>query len=422
MLRLPAGGAVADSDVLHPAALHHTAQGDDGLLLLPLAVGGVHHGGVQHLAGPVHHGHLAAHAIAGVQAHGHLPLHGRLHQKGPQIQGELADGPLAGQLRQGRALLPLQGGEDQPLIGVLRRLHHEIRGRTAQADRRPPHRLHGRHRVELQAHLQEFLLLAPVDGQDLIALELGNGLGEVVVHGVHGVLLRGGLGAQPAVFPQQTAQGLAELRVVADPLRDDVGGPRQGRLHAVHPQFWVDIIHRRRFRPGSVLGLGKEQLRQGLQTLLPGDGGPGAALGPIGQIQVLQLRQGGGGLDGGPELRRQLALAVDALEDGLPALLQTPQVLQAGLQGPQGAVVHGAVELLAVAGDEGDGVPLVDELNDVFNVLGAPVQFPGQSCDDVHSSSLICVCFGFPAQRPRAVLPGCFSCFLDAYLFISRIM
>ena len=54
-------------------------------LPLPRTVGGVDHRGVQHLSGAVHHRHLTAHAVAGVQSHGHPALHRGLHQQGLQI-------------------------------------------------------------------------------------------------------------------------------------------------------------------------------------------------------------------------------------------------------------------------------------------------------------------------------------------------
>ena len=107
LLRLPGGGAVADGDVGDAVAADHAAEAGDGLLLLPLAVGGVHHRCVQHLACGVHHRHLAAHAVSRVQAHGHMALHRRLEKQGLQVQGKLADGPLVGLVGEGGADLPL---------------------------------------------------------------------------------------------------------------------------------------------------------------------------------------------------------------------------------------------------------------------------------------------------------------------------
>ena len=82
LLRLPAGGAVADGNMLYIVLFDHIIQRSDGFLLLPLAVGGIDHRGVQHLAGAVYHRHFTAHAVAGVQAHGDLTLDRGLHEQG----------------------------------------------------------------------------------------------------------------------------------------------------------------------------------------------------------------------------------------------------------------------------------------------------------------------------------------------------
>ena len=115
---------------------------------------------------------------------------------------------------------------------------------------------------------------------------------------------------------------------------------------------------------------------------------PWRALLLIGAVEILHLRQGGGGVDGGGELLRQLALALDGGLDLLPPLVQIAQVLQPVGQGAQGGIVHGPVELLAVAGDEGDGVALVNEAHHVLHVGLAPAQLPGQYLNDgIHSGT-----------------------------------
>ena len=85
LLGLPAGGAVANGDVLHVVLLHQGGELGNGLLLAPLPVGGIDHGGVQHLARGVDDCHLAPHAVAGIQAHGHMALHRGLHQQGLEV-------------------------------------------------------------------------------------------------------------------------------------------------------------------------------------------------------------------------------------------------------------------------------------------------------------------------------------------------
>ena len=128
LLRLPAGGAVADGDMCHAVLSAHGRQPGNGRLLLPLAVGGIDHRGVQHLAGAVDDRYLAAVGIAGVKPHGHMPLHRRLEQQRLQVQGELTDSALAGALRQCGAGLPLQRGIDQPVVGILADVPQERHG------------------------------------------------------------------------------------------------------------------------------------------------------------------------------------------------------------------------------------------------------------------------------------------------------
>ena len=106
----------------------------DGVLFLALTVGGIDHGGVQHLAGAVDDRHLAAVGIAGVQAHGDVALHRRLHQKGLQVQGELADGTFVGAVGEVGTGLPLQRGVDEPVVGVLAGGADERRRRCAGLD------------------------------------------------------------------------------------------------------------------------------------------------------------------------------------------------------------------------------------------------------------------------------------------------
>ena len=288
------------------------------------------------------------------------------------------DGPLAGLVREGIADLPLQGGVQEPVIGVLRHGLHELHGPGSGPDHRPAEQGQGLVPVSDHDGLQSPLPLPPVDGQDLVALEAGDGLGEVIVEPVDRVLLRGRLAHQLAPLEHQLPEALADGRVVADGLGDDVAGPLEGVGQGLHPLLRIHVGRSRRQGVRAVRPLGEEELRQGLQSPLPGHSGTGAALGLVGAVQVLHLRQGHGGGDSGGEGLRQLALGLNGRADLLPPLLQAAQVLEALLQGAQGGVVHGAVELLAVAGDKGDGVALVQKVHHILYMLHALVQLPGE--------------------------------------------
>ena len=71
--------------------------------------------------------------------------------------------------------------------------------------------------------------------------------------------------------------------------------------------------------------------------------------------------------------------------------LQIPQVLKALGQLPQELVVHGAVELLSVAGDKGDGVSLVNEMDYIFHLVCRPLQLLSQPLYHcIHLDTLLC--------------------------------
>ncbi len=342
-------------------------------------MGGVNHGCIQHLSGAVHHRHLAPHAVAGVQAHGDPALYRRLHQQGPQVQGEIVNGPLAGLIGEAVPDLPLQGGIQQPVIGVRRRRPDEVPGPGPGPQHRAAKQNQGGLPVRNQADLQKRLPLAPVYRQDLMTLQAADILTEAVVQPVNAVLLFDGGTLHHTGLQHICPQHSAHAGVIGDVLGNDVTGSLQRVLCRLHALFRVNIAGRGLQGVGTVRPLGVEQRRQRLQPLLPGRSGAGAALLLIRAVQVFRLRQSGGGVNRGGKLIGELSLALDGALDLLPAFLQVPQILQPLLQGAQRGVVHGTVEFLTVPGDEGDGIALVQQGHDVLHVPLAPAQLPGQN-------------------------------------------
>ena len=384
LLRLPAGCTVADGNIFHAVLSDEPCQNGDGLPFLPLSIGGIYHRSVQHLARPVHHGHLAAHAVARIQAHGDLALDRRLHKQRLQVQCKLPDGPLVCLFSQQAAGFPLQGGEDQPVVGVLGGGLDKFHRRRAGLHHRPAQQ--GQRPVSIQGdgNLQHALLLAPVDGQNLVSLEPGKSLLKIIIQAIHAVLLRGRTAGKPALPAQQAAQRLADVSIIGDLLGNDVRRALKSIGHGVHTLFRGEKFPGGILRPGAIPLLGKQQGCQGLQPFFPCHGGPGAALLLIGAVEILHLRQGLGAVDGGSQLLRQLALVDDGLFYRRAALLQIAQILQPLLQSAQGGVVHGAVELLAVAGNEGNGVPLIQQLHHIFHIFFIYVQFLRKGINDIH--------------------------------------
>ena len=209
-------------------------------------------------------------------------------------------------------------------------------------------------------------------------------MGKIVVQTVHAVLLRCRTAHKLTLPTQQVSQSLADHGVIGNLLGNDVRSALEGIGHGVHALFQRKEVPGGLLRPGAVSLLGKKQSGQGLQALFPGCGGPGAALLLVGPVEVLHLRQGLGAVDGGGQLVGELSLLGDGFFHRFPALIQIAQILQPLLQGAQGGVVHGAVELLAVAGDKGDGVSLIQKLHHIFHIFFVCVQFLCKRVNDIH--------------------------------------
>ena len=90
-----------------------------------------------------------------------------------------------------------------------------------------------------------------------MTLQVAEGLLKIVVQAVNAVLLRGGEGTQSTPPLQQLPQALADGRIVADPLGDDVIGSLQSVRCRLHALFRIDEARRRILRTGTVTLLSK---------------------------------------------------------------------------------------------------------------------------------------------------------------------
>ena len=111
------------------------------------------------------------------------------------------------------------------------------------------------------------------------------------------------------------------------------------------------------------------------------------ALLAVGLVEVFHALQLRGSADLGLKLGRKLAGRVDEGDDVFLALLEVAQVPEPLVERAQGHVVHAAGSLFAVAGNEGDGVALVDELNGGLNRGGLEAELGCKGCDDVHKQA-----------------------------------
>ena len=393
LLGLTAGSAVADGNVDHLVSGDHAGQGGDGLLLLTLAVGGVDHSGVQHLAGAVHHSHLAAHAVAGVKAHGHLALNRGLHEQGTQVKRKVVDGTLAGRIGQVGADLTLQRGLEQTYVGVIGGGTHDGHGgpvgyhQTTQGDQSSLG-------VQLHTGLEDLFLLTAVDGQHLMALCLGEGGGKVVVQAIDAVLglLVGGSGHQHGTLAVEVFELLAYPGVVGDHLGDNIAGTLKCFLNSIDTLFGIDIILCQNSRIPTILL--KNCLGKGFQALFTGSRATGTALLLIGKIEIFHFRHGSSGQNGVCQFFRELTLIFDGFQNFFSTLLKIAKICQTGFQIAKGGIIHSAMHFLTVAGDKGDGIAFVHQCNHIFYVFLLLSQFLSQNFYDCLHGNFPCFSFG----------------------------
>ena len=333
-LGFPGCGAVADGNVPHTMLADQGGKRINGLLLFLLTESGVDHRRVQHFAGGVHHCYLAAVAVSGVQSHGDKALYRGLHQQRAQIQGEIVDGSGVGPIGQVAADFPLNGGEDQPLVGILRGGPDKGGHLLSGFQRCPADQCGAFISRKGNYWFQDALLFTPVDGQNLVVHQPGNGLAEIIVQLVDALLV--GIlccfADQTAPAHHQIPEGLADLGIVGQVLGDDVVGPLQGLFHSAHALFRVQESLSQN---GGVLPvLGVNGLGQRFQALFPSHRAPGSTLLLIRAIQVFHFRHGRGGINGLSKFWGELALIFNGIFHFLPALLQIPQVGQSGFQIP----------------------------------------------------------------------------------------
>lgn len=339
--------------------------------------GEIAHAGFQHLAVLIDNRQLAARAEAGIDAQRHLAANRRLHEQLMQVIAKDADRALVGFIRQLIADFALQRRLDQPRPRVIRRCADNLTACAARLDDLPADDLTGAFVVAFHADLQPFLALAAVDGKDAVTRRTQNRLTVIGVLRIDVFAFLGGDAAEHARPPVKLAKLGADGRIVAELLRQNILRKLHGSLRIRHALFIADICLRqcKRFIPAP---LGENGVCQRLDALLPRNHRTRAAFGLIRAVDILQLgkRDRGGKLFF--NLLVEFSLLGNARHNLLAAFIQPAQIIQPLADFAELLVVHRAGHLLAVSGNEGNGVSLVDERNDAGNNRGIGRKFVGQ--------------------------------------------
>ena len=117
------------------------------------------------------------------------------------------------------------------------------------------------------------------------------------------------LGAEHGTALEKAADAVACLCIFADALGNDVACTGQGILDGGNPFVGVDILRGHLLDVAGVLLL--QFIGQGFQSPLYGHGGAGAALGLVGEVEVFELGERGGGKDLSLQFRGEFALLAD---------------------------------------------------------------------------------------------------------------
>ena len=204
-------------------------------------------------------------------------------------------------------------------------------------------------------------------------------LGEIIVVGVYRVLILRRLRDDEPVFCRQRPYRFAAGGVVGYILGDDVHRPRQRGAGVGNSLLLADIVGGDLLERTVIgIGLRLDQLRERLEALLPRHRRSRLALRSEGAVDVVDLGERRRRVYRRRDLGGERALGVDERLDLFPALLDPAQIGEPVVEIAQDGVVKRAGDLLAVSGDEGDGVALVDERDGLCDLFLAEFEFLGQ--------------------------------------------
>ena len=243
------------------------------------------------------------------------------------------------------------------------------------------------------AQAEDLLILSTTHGQDAVGGRPGDRLLPLEVVAV--LLRLPGLGIETSnkggaedtfacVEPTQLGAG---TDVLADPFSDDVTGTGESVVDGGDFLVGADEGEGHRLRI-AVVSLGEELSGEQLQTLLAGHGGARAPLRAEGQIHILQRLDGARRLDPGAQLIGQHALVIERLQDRVTTLLQFCQLGQSVANGGDGNLIEAACLFLAVAGDEGDRAPFIEQGNGGGNLLPGDAEIGGDPTDEAVSRAV----------------------------------
>ena len=336
---------------------------------------------VQQVALRVERHDLASRAESRVDGHDALLPQRRGEQQLAQVLGENPDRLVVGLLLGRRELFGLDRGAYQAFERVGHGRFHPFARRRAGPYEQPAETFDAMFGIHVDRDFQDALLLAAAHGQEAVRRDAAQGRLGVEIVGVFRpfrLFAFDEFRMDDAFAGERAAQRVAGALVFRDTFGDDVARPGEGLLRGRH--------FGRNEPPGllhDVAGLlRQDDFGQRLQAPFARHGGPRAAFGFVGQVNVLQLHRIPALRDAPAEFRGQPALPLDGREHRLLAGFEFGEPVEPLLDGGDLHLVERAGRFLAVAADKGDRRPFAEQTHGPLHLVQRNLQSSGYDLFD----------------------------------------
>ena len=314
IFRLAGGSAVADGDGLDGIFLNHRRDGHYRLDLLILRRMRIDDLVVEKVAVHVKAGYLAAVSESRVDRHRPLLAHRRRKQELGKIVSEDSHRLLVGLFLGLLDDLVGDGWLEQTFESIIHGLPQLIcklgAGIPVLLTEIIVDPVAAFLRIRVQTDAEKALVLGSEDGQEIVRRNLLQRHREIEIGTVLGCLGRGGsslggLGFYPSC-PEGLTERVPDLRRFREPFGNYVPCPGECLLDRRHFPFHVLCSFSLRILEGDI----PHPVGKGFQPVLPGHGGPGPALRPEREVEVLELTGNHAVLYPLAEFRSQRALGL----------------------------------------------------------------------------------------------------------------
>ena len=154
----------------------------------------------------------------------------------------------------------------------------------------------------------------------------------------------------------------AVIGLIGDHLGNNIPGSLQSLSGILYFLLFINIFGGLLFQ--RMLRLLFQQIfRQAFQPFFSRHTGPGLPFGPVGTVKVFHHHEGFCRQNFFLQFIRKLSLLLNASDHLFFLFFQIAQIIQSFVKGSQNLIVQGACGLLAVTGDKGNGISLVDQFH-----------------------------------------------------------